>query len=72
MSINMLFSLILRMTLFIIWVPDEQFETKGKFPWDGGGAQYAKLDPRLICLICIYSISKAQPAKYRKRINKVN
>ena len=38
----------------------------------GGGAQYAKLDPRLICLICIYSISKAQPAKYRKRINKVN
>ena len=51
-----------------LWLHDEQFGTKEKCP-GVGGAQYAKIDPRLICLICVCSVSKAQLAKYQKRTN---
>ena len=33
---------------------------KKKYPGGGGGAWYAKIDSRLICLICVLSDSKAE------------
>ena len=39
--------------------------SKKNCPGGGGGVRYAKIDSRLICLICV----EAQLSKYRKNIN---
>ena len=58
------------MALFRIWGPDEQFGTKETLSWGEGGSRFAKLDSRLICLICVYSDSKAHFVKYQKIFTK--